>query len=219
MTLACFDLDGCLVDSSRAIPTAVNHGLAAVGLDPLPIAELRWMIGPPLAVGVGELLRRRGADPALVDGIVAGYRAHYAEAAADLTTVVDGIPAALAELASSHRLVVVTSKPQAFAEPLVEALGLRGWFEAIHGPAVDVESEDKRVTLGRALAAARTRPRDAVMIGDRHHDVVAGVAHGTRTVGVTWGSGDEAELRAAGADAVVDRPADLVAAVRGRPTG
>jgi phosphoglycolate phosphatase len=48
-----------------------------------------------------------------------------------------------------------------------------------------------------------------VMVGDRHHDVDAGRAHGLHTIGVTWGIGSAAELGEAGADHVVDAPSQL----------
>ncbi len=51
------------------------------------------------------------------------------------------------------------------------------------------------------------------MVGDRHVDMEAARAHGLRAVGVTWGFGTAEELRAAGADVLVDTPAELPAAV------
>jgi phosphoglycolate phosphatase-like HAD superfamily hydrolase len=83
----------------------------------------------------------------------------------------------------------------------------------VHAPDSDHGSEPKTVTLTRALAALlpAAEPSRAVMVGDRHHDVAAGRACGTFTVGVTWGAGDRAELTAAGADRVVDTPGQLAA--------
>lgn len=49
------------------------------------------------------------------------------------------------------------------------------------------------------------------MVGDRHHDIDAGRALSTRTIGVTWGSGSRAELVDAGADAIAATPAELAA--------
>ena len=49
------------------------------------------------------------------------------------------------------------------------------------------------------------------MIGDRSYDVDAAHANAIRAIGVTWGIGDRAELEAAGADAIVERPAELLA--------
>jgi hypothetical protein len=52
----------------------------------------------------------------------------------------------------------------------------------------------KTETLGRALA----RLDIGVMIGDRHHDIDAGRAHGLTTVGVLWGISIQYDQQAAG---------------------
>jgi phosphoglycolate phosphatase len=48
------------------------------------------------------------------------------------------------------------------------------------------------------------------MIGDRSYDVEAAHANAIPAIGVTWGIGDRAELEAAGAEAIVDRPDELL---------
>jgi phosphoglycolate phosphatase len=48
------------------------------------------------------------------------------------------------------------------------------------------------------------------MIGDRHFDIDAARANGIRSIGITWGIGDRAELADAEADLVVERPSELV---------
>ncbi len=49
-----------------------------------------------------------------------------------------------------------------------------------------------------------------LMIGDTVFDIRAGQAAGAQTVGVLCGFGEEAELRQAGADLIVNQPSDLV---------
>lgn len=205
-----FDLDGCLVDSSSAIPTCLNVALVELGLPPQPPEGLRRYIGPPLLEGVAAILAELGADPALAQPCIDLYRAAYVEVSLTDTMVVDGIPAVLDALAPRTHLAVVTSKPTEYAEPIVDAMGLTRHLRAVYGPEADELHETKPDTLARALTAVGVAGRDAVMVGDRHHDIDAGRAHGARTVGVTWGSGTRAELEAAGADHVVDRPASLL---------
>ena len=53
------------------------------------------------------------------------------------------------------------------------------------------------------------------MVGDRRFDVEGAHAHGLPCIGVLWGIGSEEELRAAGADALVATPGELVDAVLG----
>jgi phosphoglycolate phosphatase len=208
--VVCLDLDGCLVDSRAAITTCLNVGLEAVGVPPRPPIELHPLIGPPLLESYQTLLAEAGHDPVDADRCIAAYRAAYREVSLTHTTIVPGIPEMLAALGGDRTLAVVTSKPTAFATPIVEALGLAPAFAAVHGPALDELREPKAVTLARALAeiASRVPTSRTAMVGDRHHDVDAGRACGTRTVGVTWGIGDAVELAAA--DVVVAEPAELV---------
>ena len=117
-------------------------------------------------------------------------------------------------VAAGRRLLVVTTKPVAFAAPILDAVGLRDAFEGVFAPELSALHEAKDVTLRRGLDASGVDVADVSevwMVGDRHHDVDAGVAVGTHTAGVTWGAGSRAELEAAGAEVVVDTPDELAA--------
>lgn len=216
--LRCFDLDGCIVVSDAAIADGLVHAARTVGLpDPDP-ERIRAAIGPPLRTTLAQLLRDAGTDPTagrgpeLLATAVGAYRARYAAVGFGLTRPVDGIVALLAELrAAGGRTVIVTAKPTAVAEPLLAHVGLDGAFDAVHGVPMGPEVEPKRITLARALSAAGVPAHAAIMIGDRSHDIDAGRACGTRTVGVLWGAGDRDELERAGADLVVSRPGELAA--------
>ena len=151
---------------------------------------------------------------------LASYRERYVHSSLEETTAVPGAREALAAVAAHVPVAVATSKPRAFAEPLCERLGLAPHLRAIAGPELDAPEEIKAVTVERALAALGLgRGADAPLVGDRRHDAEAAAANGIRCVGVLWGIGDEAELRAAGASPIVVRPADLPRALGlSRPT-
>ncbi|HEU4977039.1 MAG TPA: HAD hydrolase-like protein [Baekduia sp.] len=202
-----FDLDGVLVDSRHAFATSLNAALAGNGLEERPAAELHRFLGPPLEMTMRELV---GDDPALVDSCVAAYRGRLREHGPRESRPYDGIPEVVAMLASAMPLAVATSKPQALAEPLLEAFGLAGHFAVIVGPSMEARDEPKAVTIERAL---RHLPAGAspVMVGDRRYDVIGARAHGLPCAGALWGVGGEEELREAGAAALVAEPRDLVA--------
>lgn len=214
MRAAFFDLDGCLVDSRVPISGAMNAALVELGLPERPPEQLHGYIGPPLLASFTEILTELDADPGLAESAIAAYRRVYPELSLSQTQLVPGIVEVLDALHGDVTLMVVTSKPREYAEPIVDALGLGGHVEAVFGPALDALTEPKATQLERAIRLAEVPDGDrrtaATMIGDREHDVIAGVACGVRTVGVTWGIGDAAELWAAGADVVVDRPAELL---------
>ncbi|HEX4904264.1 MAG TPA: HAD hydrolase-like protein [Acidimicrobiales bacterium] len=205
MTAVAFDLDGCLIESRGAILPSVRVALVEHGLPALPDEDVAFLIGPPLETGFVELLTRLGADVDLAGDLVLAYRADYREHMLERTTVMPGLDGAVRAIAEIRGACVVTSKPAGFATPILEHLGLLDAFAFVEGPSFDVAGhETKTVTLGRAL----DRLEIGVMVGDRHHDVDAGRAHGLTTVGVLWGMGDATEL--AGADHVVGEPHELV---------
>jgi phosphoglycolate phosphatase len=204
-----FDLDGVLLDSRTAIVRCLEHALRAHDVPIPPRAQLESYIGPPLIAAFAQLA---GADRA--PALMATYRERYATTFLDETTVVPGAREALAAVAAQVPVAVATTKPHAFARPLCERLGLAAHLQAVAGPELDAPDEVKAVTIVRALAALGLQPgADVPMVGDRRHDAEAAHANGLSCVGVLWGIGDEAELRAAGASPIVARPVDLPAAL------
>ncbi len=204
-----FDLDGVLLDSRTAIVCCIAHALRAHDVPVPPRAQLEGYIGPPLIDAFAQLA---GADRA--HALMATYRERYVTSSLAETTVVPGMLKALAAVAAQVPVAVATTKPHAFAEPLCTHLGLAPHLRAIAGPELDAPDEVKAVTIVRALAALGLEPgADVPMVGDRRHDAEAAHANGLSCVGVLWGIGDEAELRAAGADPIVADPAELPAAL------
>jgi phosphoglycolate phosphatase len=203
---AVFDLDGVIIDSRRAVELAINAALVAHGFAARPAAELDRFIGPPVTSAFAELT---GAAPtsSVVSAMIATYHARYADVYVSATRLVDGIEAVLAGLAIP--LALATSKPVEFVRPLLRALAIERHFRVVCAPPMSALEEPKATTVAHALA--ELGELHAVMVGDRSFDVAGAHANGIRAIGVTWGIGDRAELEAAGADAIVERPAELPA--------
>lgn len=209
-----FDLDGVLVDSRVPIARCMNHALACEGLAPEPEAALHRWIGPPLRDAFRALLAARGADPARAAACIGHYRERYASLSLEATTLQPGVAGLLERLGDRLPLGVATSKPEAFARPILESLGVAAHFRAVVGPSLhESHREDKAATVGRALAAlgAPAGAGAGAMVGDRAVDVAAGRAHGLAALAVAWGIGERDELLAAGPDALLESPAELLA--------
>ena len=210
-----FDLDGTIADSGAGITQSVNDMFAAVGADPLTETEVRRIIGPPFQTTMPELLTARGIDTARTTEFIHEYRRIYRQHHLPFTPVIDGMREVVDTLAASWHISVVTAKPQTQADIAVRATGLDHHMITVVGPADDAPVH-KSVLLRRALddveRAHGSQPDLSTcwMLGDRHHDIEAGVQVGTRSAGVLWGFGDHAELTAAGADAVLSSPAELL---------
>jgi phosphoglycolate phosphatase len=209
------DLDGTLADSGTGITSALDEVLASMGTDRLTQEEKRFIIGPAFQVTMPVLLRGRGLDESLSDGVIREYRRIYTEHHLPHTPRIDGIGDVIEELANHFLLSVVTAKPVNQATIAVQSLDMHHLFEVVIGPQPDRPTPKARL-LEDALAFLGTkhgaRPHNDAcwMIGDRHHDIDAAVEVGTRSVGVLWGYGDEVELTSAGATAIARKPADLL---------
>jgi phosphoglycolate phosphatase len=202
------DLDGTLIDSRPGIAASCDAALRALGHTPDPSFDITLLIGPPLPQVIGRLLARHGDHR--VDAGMAAYRAHYGEIGLHQATVYPGVLAALRVLPARAQCFVVTSKRTVFASRIVTSLGLADGFRAVYGTEPDGSLDDKADLIAAVLHAEALDPRHTVMVGDRSHDVIGAHANGMRAIGVLWGYGGRAELEAAGADALLDTPEDLL---------
>lgn len=186
----------------------LRHALAAVHAVIPGDAELEACIGPPLQ----QSLRRLLGDPdesVLVEALTR-YRERFSAVGMYENEVYPGIPELLQALGDAGDILrVVTSKPSVFADRILAHFDLSQHFTGVHGSELSGVRSDKAELIADVLASERISAKDAVMIGDRSHDVVGARANGVRPLGVLWGYGTRAELTAAGADELYASVADL----------
>lgn len=201
-----FDLDGTLIDSAVGITRCVAHALEQMGEPVPPQAELRRWIGPPLRDSFGPLLD----SDARTEEAVQHYRDRFETHGWAEHEVYEGIGEVVLALSDAgHRLAVVTAKNEPHARKIIAHLPFGDRFEDIIGATPCGRLSHKPELIGEAFARLGLSEGDIWMIGDRHMDIDGANHHRIGSVGVLWGFGGEAELRAAGATHLVARPADL----------
>ena len=202
-----FDLDGTIADSRVGIVRSLQHGFAAMGLDVPPEADLEAMIGPPLAV----VLPRYGVADELVEPLITAYRSRYKPIGILEAEIYPGVRELLYGLAGAGvTLAIATSKPEPFALQVVEHFDLLRPFTVVAGATFDETRMHKHDIIEHALAQLPgATPENAVMVGDRHHDIEGARKHGLRCIGVSWGFGSRDELEGAGAWRMVDTAEQL----------
>ncbi|MBI2255818.1 MAG: HAD family hydrolase [Proteobacteria bacterium] len=202
-----FDLDGTLTDPKVGITTSIRYALDQLGVAHDPADDFIWCIGPPIQRSFERLV---GAAKA-AEG-VSHYRARYGATGLFENELFAGIDATLAALkANGIRLFVATSKAHVFARPIVAHFGLDPFFISVEGAELDGTRSDKAEVIAHVLASHDVDPARAIMIGDREHDIIGARKNGLRSIGVLYGYGDTAELRAAGADELCPTPGDILA--------
>ncbi len=185
-----FDLDGTLVDTAPDLCGAMNAVLALHGRKPVPIAEVRSMVGR----GARKLIERgfeftgTPVEGAQLDGLFDAFLTHYAIHIADESVPFPGAPEAIAALkAQGHRLGICTNKPERLSRALLDALGLSPDFGAVVGAdTLPVRKPDPRHLL-ETVARLGGDPRRAIMIGDSEVDAETAKAAGIPLVIFTFG--------------------------------
>jgi phosphoglycolate phosphatase len=110
-------------------------------------------------------------------------------------------------------LFVATSKPQVFAERILEHFELADHFEEIHGNDLEGSLDDKSELLRELLMNRSLNPKETIMVGDRKYDVIAAKSNGLVSIGVTYGYGSSSELTAAGVDYLCHSPTEVVSVI------
>jgi phosphoglycolate phosphatase len=202
-----FDLDGTLTDPKPGITRCIQYALERLGF-PVPSQDdLVWCIGPPLHASMKKFV---GTDE-LAHRAVELYRERFRDVGLYENEAYAGIEETLAKVAvGGRRLFVATSKPKVYADRIIEHFGLGGLFEHVFGSELDGTRTDKADLLAYALSEAKLDPAQAIMIGDRSHDVVGARKNGMKAIGVLYGYGSLAELTDAGADHLCAAHPDLV---------
>jgi phosphoglycolate phosphatase len=203
-----FDLDGTLTDSATGICTTVSTVLVEAGHASPADADVRAMIGLPLA----DILLRHapGAADADVAVLMMRYRTVYQETVIPTTRLFPGAWALLrACRAADLKLAIVTTKGTDTATAVLTRCRVRGLFTSIVGGDRPPRPKPHPDMAEIALAELGVGPSETLVVGDGAHDIEMGRQAGTRTCGVAWGVHSAERLRAAGADHVVHSMREL----------
>jgi len=206
------DLDGTLIDSQPGILASCVVALRSLGHELDDIHDITRVIGPPLEDVMRFLLQPYGDDR--IGEAVLAFRQHYGEIGLLGSEPYPGIGDSLKAMRQAGvRIYLATSKRAAFARRILEHLDLATYFDAIHGSVPSGELDHKPELLAHILSEHGISPSRSLMVGDRRYDISGAHAVGMRGLGVLWGYGTRDELETAGADRLVESPADLARTV------
>ena len=193
-----FDLDGTLTDPGEGITNSVAYSLKKFGIEVEDKTELYKFIGPPLVDSFKEFYGF--SDDKAWQG-VEYYREYFADKGIFENKVYKDITKVLETLRNKgYHLLIATSKPTKYAVKILEEFNLAGYFDFVSGSDMNEKNSNKSEIIRYALAMNNIAPEEAVMIGDRKHDIIGAKANGVHSIGVLYGYGDMQELQMACAD-------------------
>jgi phosphoglycolate phosphatase len=212
--LLVFDLDGTLIDSRQDLIHSVNATLRHIGRPELDGDVIASYVGDGAPTLVRRALGDTGRDDeALFRGALEYFLGYYRLHKLDHTTVYEGIPEVLSELAhGSNRvprsMAVLSNKPVNPSRDIVRALGLGEFFVLIYGGNSFPTKKPDPLGLRTILQETGVAAEEALMLGDSSIDVLTGRNAGLWTCGVTYGFAP-GSLEKVSPDVLIESPREL----------
>lgn len=212
-TLILFDLDGTLTDSGEGIIHSAAYALRRFNIAETDSDRLKRFVGPPLK---NSFMDFYGLDENQAEQAVFYYREYFTDRGIRENRLYSGVEEMLRRcLDTGKTLALATSKPIVFAQRILEDFGLSHYFAYTCGSNLDGTRCAKAEVVAQVLADAGAAASDAVMVGDRKHDLIGAKECGLFAIGVSYGYGSRQELIEYGADAIADSVEDLTALLCG----
>jgi phosphoglycolate phosphatase len=204
--LVIFDWDGTLMDSTAVIASALQSACRDVGIALPSDRDARFVIGlgavdtfNHVAPTLDEEGRRRLSER---------YRHHFL-AREHEAPLYEGVREMLTDLhGRGRRLAVATGKARRGLDRVLDATGLRPWFEATRCADEGFAKPHPDMLL-MLMDITGVEPRHAIMIGDTTHDLELAANAGVDAISVSYGAHDDDLLSTRPAKARVSSVAEL----------
>ncbi|KGR80007.1 pyrophosphatase PpaX [Ureibacillus manganicus] len=204
-----FDFDGTLLNTNDLIIQTFMHVLEERFPGQYKPEDCLRFMGPSLVETFKEL------TPDEVDEMVGKYRKWNLEHHDELVTEFDGVIETLEELqALGIRLAIVSTKRRDTIKRGLDLMGASHFFEFLVGieDVKNVKPDPEPVLL--AIEKLGVEKEDVIMIGDNHHDILAGKNADVKTAGVAWSIKGEDYLKQFHPDYILQHMSDLLPIVK-----
>ena len=212
ITTILFDLDGTLINTNDLIISSFLHTLNHYYPGQYEEEDVHPFMGPPLEESFG------GLDPDKMEEMCAHYRAYNHEHHDSLVTEFEGVFETVKTLYDNgYKLAIVSTKVRDVVLKGLDLMNLRPFFDVIITLDEVENAKPHPEPIEKALVLLGSSPSEAIMIGDNHHDILAGKNAGVLSAGVAWSAKGREHLAHYEPDFMLENMRDLLAIV-GAPT-
>lgn len=207
-----FDLDGTLSDSIHSMKYCVDTVMEHYGMGPFSVEQYKYFVGD----GAANLIKRAliaGGDEELkyFEEAFARYKEIFKENCMYQVKPYEGIRELLAALKErGAAIAVLSNKPHAETVNVIETLFGKDFFDVILGQTDKVAIKPSPEGVFLILEKLGIRAEEALYLGDTSTDMKTGKSAGAFTIGALWGFRDYKELSDNHADAIIEKPMQLL---------
>ncbi|EED70480.1 phosphoglycolate phosphatase [Comamonas testosteroni] len=206
------DLDGTMVNTLGDFAEALNRMLTDLQLPAIKPQIIENMVGKGSEHLIRSVLAHVQAPDidALYPRAWQRYEHHYLAINGQFADVYPGVAEGLQALQSlGLRMACLTNKPLSFAQPLLAAKGLDGFFDCVFGGDSFARKKPDPMPLVETCKALGSEPARTLMVGDSSNDAQAAHAAGCPVVLMTYGYNHGEPITAVEAWAHLDSLAQL----------
>lgn len=191
-----FDLDGTLTDSSEGIINSIIYALEKMNVDIKDKAILKKFVGPPL---MDSYKKYYGFNQEEAELGLKLFREYFSVKGIFENRLFDGIYDLLEQLYNAGvELVLATSKPDVYAEQILEHFEIKKFFTHISACPMEEADTTKLDIIKGALKMTSVKNKEEIlMIGDTFLDVNGAKECGLDSIGVLYGTDGPEELKVA----------------------
>ncbi|MFX3630132.1 MAG: pyrophosphatase PpaX [Ectobacillus sp.] len=200
-----FDLDGTLINTNELIISSFLHTLNVYYPNRYQREDVLPFIGPSLRETFGVM------NPEKVDEMIQCYREYNHKHHDLLVEEYETVYETVEELhRGGYKIGIVTTKARPTVEMGLKLARLKPFFDVV------VTLDDVRKVkpdpepIEKALYLLGAKAPEALMVGDNHHDILAGHNAGTKTAGVAWSIKGREYLAAYKPTYILEKMSDLL---------
>ncbi len=209
--LLILDLDGTIANTSDAIREAANLALRHFGHPEHDAASFAACLGGGSFSFMGKSLPPQARTEEHIREAVAEFWRNYDVTYIHTDRTYPGVDTAIAALhAKGIRIAVLSNKREYMTKPLIKQL-IPGIASPVVGRRADIPAKPDPTAALAIAAECGCTPNEVAFVGDTDSDMETAHRAGFLAVGVAWGYQSPDRLRKAGADVILETPADLLA--------
>ena len=206
-----FDVDGTLLNTLEDLGDAVNRVLAGKGFPTHKLDTYRYFIGDGSAMLITRALPEEKRNDDTIRSCIEMFIEDYGRNWNVRTKPYDGVTEMLdALMARGLKIAALSNKPHEFTKRCVSDL-LPNWtFEVVLGYRDAVPLKPDPASALEVAKRLNIPPVDFLFLGDSAVDMKTAIAAGMYPVGVLWGYRSIEELQENGAQALIERPLEIL---------
>ena len=158
-----------------------------------------------------HLQKERGREKALeIQNSAYAILSKYEHMGADSCSLMDGCVDLLDWLKEKEiPLGVCTSNSTRAAETALRIQGIRDYFQVVIGRSVDIPMKPDPAQMEKCFNLLKVDPKNGLVVGDSHKDIIAGKKLGAYTVGIPVHFTRLDLMKQAGVDVIIENLSEL----------